>query len=118
MEAVGHHALDPSFFSDPHFESAAKTFQVRSYRSCGGLILPFSYPVLQDHLFSGWLTQKHHALVGKYLDGVREGTAHVPWKDETWERDHPEIVESEEDDDNVNVQDPSNFINIGRKAKK
>lgn len=77
---------------------------------------------LQDHLYSGWLTRKHCALVERYLRGVRDGTAHTLWKDETWDRDHPGppdgLNKAGDDNEANNDLDPSGLFNIGRKGKK
>ncbi|TDL17073.1 hypothetical protein BD410DRAFT_901636 [Rickenella mellea] len=64
--------VDSAMFTDPHFESAARTFQ--------------------DHLYSGWLTEAHRELVNSHQDGIRSGILHAPWKDDVWIRDHPPIV--------------------------
>ncbi|KAJ4466542.1 Asx homology domain-containing protein [Lentinula aciculospora] len=61
--------LFPSVFTDPHFLSAAHTFQ--------------------DHLYSGWLKEDFKAKVAKYEEGIRDGTLAAPWKDEEWEKEHP-----------------------------
>ena len=61
--------LDPMFFTNPFFLSAAGTFQ--------------------DQLFSGWYAEKDKAKVQQYLQGVRDGTMHAQWKDEEWSEDHP-----------------------------
>ena len=66
--------------------------------------------VHQDHLYTGWMTQKHRDLVRDFRNGVSQGTVHAPWKDEVWDRDHPEenavsgdggggSVEQEDNDD-------------------
>jgi hypothetical protein len=62
--------LLPNFFTDPHFLSAAHTFQ--------------------DHLFSSYLTPTSSATLRTWLDGVHSGAIHAPWKDEVWEQEHPE----------------------------
>lgn len=73
----------------------------------------------QDHIYTGWLTRTHRALVEKYLKGVQEGVVHAPWKDETWDRDHPEVSEDDEEDVNDAAgQDPLGFVAIGRRSKK
>ena len=61
--------LDPMFFNNPFFLSAAGTFQ--------------------DQLSSGWLSDKEKDKVNQFLQGVREGTMHAQWKDEEWDQDHP-----------------------------
>ncbi|THG92834.1 hypothetical protein EW145_g8570, partial [Phellinidium pouzarii] len=91
-------SLDASFFTDPHFESAARTFQ--------------------DHLYSGWLTPAHRALVEKHLSGVRSGVIHVPWKDEEWEHNHPEDGIDEDVDVSDAAQDPANAVSIGVRSGK
>ncbi|OCH89954.1 hypothetical protein OBBRIDRAFT_819519 [Obba rivulosa] len=60
--------LDPTVFTSPHFLSAARTFQ--------------------DHLYSGWLTQKAAEDTRRFEEGIRTGTMHAEWKDEEWEADH------------------------------
>jgi hypothetical protein len=62
--------LLPSFFSDPHFLSAAHTFQ--------------------DHLFSSFLSPRAATALQAWLGDVRSGKGHFPWKDELWEQDHSE----------------------------
>ncbi|KAL5500997.1 hypothetical protein ACEPAH_9384 [Sanghuangporus vaninii] len=86
-------SLDPSFFKEPHFESAARTFQ--------------------DHLFTGWFTSAHRELVEKHLSGIRAGSLHAPWKDEVWDRDHPEVVERLADAD-----ESSNPIVLGNEKRR
>ncbi|KAI0059158.1 hypothetical protein BV25DRAFT_1901690 [Artomyces pyxidatus] len=60
--------VDPAFFTSPHFLSAMRTFQ--------------------DHLYTGWLTAEHDAVVREYSEGVQAGTMHAPWKDVVWESEH------------------------------
>lgn len=62
--------LDMSFFTDPHFLAALRTFQ--------------------DHLYTGWMTPSHKMDVDVYRQGIRDGKLHAPWKDQVWERDHRE----------------------------
>lgn len=62
--------LNPSIFNDPHFLAAAHTFQ--------------------DHLYSNWLSDTHSEKVRVFLEGIRDGSLAAPWKDEVWEKDHPE----------------------------
>ena len=68
------------------------------------------------------MTRKHCALVERYLRGVRHGTAHAQWKDETWDRDHPPSHDSVDkgvnDNDANNESDPSGLFDLGRKGKK
>ncbi|KAH8113058.1 Asx homology domain-containing protein [Phellopilus nigrolimitatus] len=92
--------LDPSFFTDPYFESAARTFQ--------------------DHLYSGWQTREHRAFVEQHLAGVRVGALHAPWKDEVWEREHPEdlIEDLEEEDRDAPLDPSSSVVNIGLRGSK
>ncbi|KAJ7089190.1 Asx homology domain-containing protein [Mycena belliarum] len=61
-------SVDTSFFADPHFLAAARTFQ--------------------DHLFSNWLSDAHAEKVKKYEQGIKDGSLAAPWKDEVWERDN------------------------------
>ncbi|KAH8827161.1 hypothetical protein DL96DRAFT_1235844 [Flagelloscypha sp. PMI_526] len=56
--------LDPAIFTDAHFLSAART--------------------LQDHIFSGWKTKVQEEKELKYLEGIRNGSLHAPWKDDEW----------------------------------
>lgn len=58
-------ALDPKFFTNPFFLSAAHTFQ--------------------DHLYSGWLGSKEKGKVELFQTATRDGTMHAQWKDEGWE---------------------------------
>ncbi|KAI5119673.1 hypothetical protein M0805_009618 [Coniferiporia weirii] len=90
--------LDPSFFTDPHFESAARTFQ--------------------DHLYSGWLMPSHRALVEKHLAGVQSGSLHAPWKDEVWERNHFDDDAETGDEDSDEAQSPLELIGIGVRTGK
>jgi hypothetical protein len=60
--------LSPSFFTDAHFLSAAHTFQ--------------------DQLFSSQLTASSAAALCTWIEDVRSGQIHSPWKDEVWQRDH------------------------------
>ncbi|PAV14976.1 hypothetical protein PNOK_0952900 [Pyrrhoderma noxium] len=81
--------LDSMFFLDPHFQSAARTFQ--------------------DHLFSGWMTQTHHDLVADFRTKVDLGSLHAPWKDEVWDDGHPDESNTDErgegdDPDQANCQ--------------
>ena len=62
--------LVPTFFTDPHFLSAAHTFQ--------------------DHLFSSCFTSTSSAALQRWLDDVQSGAVHFPWKDEVWELEHHE----------------------------
>jgi len=71
--------FDPSFFTDPHLLAALRTFQ--------------------DHLYTGWMAPSHKQDVESYLDGIRSGLLHAPWKDYIWERDRRE--EDEADDGEV-----------------
>ncbi|KAF8578524.1 hypothetical protein K439DRAFT_1638738 [Ramaria rubella] len=61
----------PCFFADPFFEAGAKTFQ--------------------DHLYSGWLTPAHRALVREYTEKAQMGELHAPWKDQVWAEEHPVV---------------------------
>lgn len=61
--------LTSTFFIDPHFLAAARTFQ--------------------DHLYSNWFSEAHIQKVRRYEEGIANGTLASPWKDETWERDNP-----------------------------
>ncbi|KAF9554241.1 hypothetical protein CPC08DRAFT_727305 [Agrocybe pediades] len=61
--------LNSSFFTDPHFLAAARTFQ--------------------DHLYLNWFSEAHIAKVTKFKQGVVDGSLAAPWKDEVWERDNP-----------------------------
>ncbi len=82
--------VDSAMFTDPHFESASRTFQVR-----GGSILYialYRMVATQDHLYSGWLTKAHRELVNSHQDGIRSGNLHAPWKDDVWIRGHPPVV--------------------------
>ncbi|EJD00461.1 uncharacterized protein FOMMEDRAFT_127124 [Fomitiporia mediterranea MF3/22] len=88
--------LDPSFFKDPHFESAARTFQ--------------------DHLFSGWFTPAHRELVERHHLGVRDGSLYAPWKDDLWDQDHPE--DHNEADEEGSMQDPSDSIGTRNERRK
>ncbi|KAL5514101.1 hypothetical protein ACEPAG_2862 [Sanghuangporus baumii] len=90
-------SLDPSFFKDPHFESASRTFQ--------------------DHLFTGWFTSAHRELVENHLSGIRAGSLHAPWKDEVWDRDHPEVVERLADVDGT-ANESSNSIVLGSEKRR
>ncbi|EMD35791.1 hypothetical protein CERSUDRAFT_106500 [Gelatoporia subvermispora B] len=60
--------LEPAVFTSAHFLSAAHTFQ--------------------DHLYSGWLTQKAADDIARFEEGVRAGTMHAEWKDEEWDAEH------------------------------
>ncbi|KAG6872825.1 hypothetical protein C0995_006307 [Termitomyces sp. Mi166 len=60
--------VDTAVFTDPHFLAAAHT--------------------LQDHIYSGWMTDSHVRKVSKYEEGIRTGTLAAPWKDEVWERNN------------------------------
>jgi len=62
--------LDPTFFSDPHFLAALRTFQ--------------------DHLHNGWLTEEHRMKVNRYQAGIEGGTLHAAWKDEAWSQSQVE----------------------------
>ncbi|KAF9032283.1 hypothetical protein BDZ89DRAFT_1234534 [Hymenopellis radicata] len=64
--------LDLAVFKDPHFNSAARTFQ--------------------DHIFSGWKTETHAGKVQRYIDGIRDGSLSAPYKDEVWENDDRVLV--------------------------
>ncbi|TEB35295.1 hypothetical protein FA13DRAFT_1728100 [Coprinellus micaceus] len=62
---------DLGLFTDPHFLSAARTFQ--------------------DHLFSNWLSDAHQEKVAKFEADLRSGSLAVRWKDEQWLEDNPPI---------------------------
>jgi hypothetical protein len=64
--------VDTSVFTDAHFLAASRTFQ--------------------DHLYSysNWLSDAHAEKVGKYEEGIKDGTLAAPWKDEIWERNNTE----------------------------
>ena len=107
--------LDPSFFKDPHFESAARTFQVCGRRSV--ITHTVCHCIFQDHLYSGWFTHSHREVVDKHLAGVRDGTLHTPWKDDAWDQDHPEVNEDALGTDDA-VQNPSGTIGIRREGSR
>ncbi|KAG6868893.1 hypothetical protein C0993_008191 [Termitomyces sp. T159_Od127] len=60
--------VDTSVFTDSHFLAAART--------------------LQDHIYSGWMSDSHVQKVAKYEEGIRNGSLAAPWKDELWERNN------------------------------
>ncbi|KAG6867427.1 hypothetical protein C0993_002889 [Termitomyces sp. T159_Od127] len=60
--------VDTSVFTDSHFLAAART--------------------LQDHIYSGWMSDSHVQKVAKYEKGLCNGTLTAPWKDELWERNN------------------------------
>ncbi|KAG6820307.1 hypothetical protein H0H93_002571 [Arthromyces matolae] len=61
--------VDPSVFTDAHFLAAAHT--------------------LQDHIYSGWMTDAHAQKIVKYEESIRNGSLAAAWKDEEWERNNP-----------------------------
>ncbi|KAG6833170.1 hypothetical protein H0H87_010558 [Tephrocybe sp. NHM501043] len=67
-ESSANEEVDTSLFTDPHFLAAAHT--------------------LQDHIYSGWMSDSHAQKVAKYEEGIRNGTLAAAWKDEVWERDN------------------------------
>ncbi|OCB91582.1 hypothetical protein A7U60_g1153 [Sanghuangporus baumii] len=70
-----------------------------------------------DHLFTGWFTSAHRELVEKHLSGTRAGSLHAPWKDEVWDRDHPEVVERLADVDGM-ANESSNVIVLGSEKRR
>ncbi|KAG6917207.1 hypothetical protein DXG01_003412 [Tephrocybe rancida] len=60
--------VDTAVFTDPHFLAAART--------------------LQDHIYSGWMSNAHTQKLLKYEEGLRNGTLAVAWKDDVWERNN------------------------------
>ncbi len=89
--------LDISIFTDPHLESAARTFQVCCYAPVSLLICmltalcPFSGPVIYR-----WYTRPHRELVQKHLENVKSGKLHTPWKDDVWGQNHDAPDEDQE----------------------
>ena len=79
---------DLGLFTDPHFLSAARTFQ--------------------DHLFSNWLSDAHQEKVAKFEADLRSGSLAVRWKDEQWLEDNPSIQPEAESASGAN--------NLGRTA--
>ncbi|KAF5331815.1 hypothetical protein D9611_008903 [Ephemerocybe angulata] len=61
----------PTFFTDPHFLAAARTFQ--------------------DHIYSNWLSDTHIAKVAQFNRDLESGAVAVSWKDEQWLEDNPPI---------------------------
>ncbi|KZT35781.1 hypothetical protein SISSUDRAFT_1050891 [Sistotremastrum suecicum HHB10207 ss-3] len=58
------------FLKDPAFQSAARTFQ--------------------DHLAAGYYAEAHVKKSEKFHTVLKNGTAHVPWKDDVWLETHPD----------------------------
>ncbi|KAG8882998.1 hypothetical protein FRB97_007371 [Tulasnella sp. 331] len=44
----------------------------------------------QDHIFSSYFTEEHHKKVEAFQQALKDGSAHVPWKDDAWAQDHGE----------------------------
>lgn len=61
--------LDPTFFTSPFLLSAAHAWQ--------------------DHVYSGFFSNKSQDTLAKYADGAHAGTLHAEWKDDAWTREHP-----------------------------
>jgi hypothetical protein len=88
---------DPCFFTEPFFKAGIRTFQVcglviLSYKSASlRKIIWLNYFLPKDHLYSGWLTPAHDALVREYIANLQKGKMHAPWKDDVWSEEHPVV---------------------------
>lgn len=86
------HTVDPSVFTDPHCAHRPSCPSPRKLTLEPVLAAARTF---QDHIFSGWTTTAQEEKVQKYLQQIKEGSLHAPWKDDEWMRNNVETpVES------------------------